>query len=628
MASLGQTQGTGHSIRRSLRALLPGLDTALGYQRPWLWPDIRAGLILSALLVPAGMGYAQAAGLPAYTGLYATIIPLLAYAVFGPSRILVVGPDSGLAPLIAVAVLPLALGSQDRAVALAGLLAIMVGVILIAAGGLRLGFITDLLSKPIRRGYLNGIALIVIISQLPKLLGFSIDSTQPLRDVWSIGVAIVQGGITPLAAIFGVGSLAVILSFKLLLKDRIPGVLVAVVAGILVTAILGLSERLPVVGKMPQGFPAPALGGIQWSDALALAAPALAIALIAFADTGVLSRTLASRRGETVSGSREMVGLGMANVAGGVMGGFPIAGSMSRTPVIEAAGARSQLAAVIGALLVLAFMLFLPGVTEFLPESVLAAVVIVAISSVFQPTGVGTWKIDRWDSGLAIAAFLGVLLVGVLEGILIAIGLSFVAFVWHSWRPYRAELGRIPGRRGYHDRSRNPEAERIPGIVIVRWDASLFFANANIFASWVRGVLKRAEREAPPGAPAIHTVLLAAEPITDIDTTAMDELVRLDEYLQSRGITLLLAELKGPVRDLIHRHGLGDRFTPDRFPPTVGAAVDAFTGELRTDISTHDRESVDVESVDTGKADDAHHTDGTHDRNGAEGDQPKPRRDR
>ncbi|MGK0721920.1 SulP family inorganic anion transporter [Leucobacter sp. W1478] len=627
MAPIRRTQGAAGSFLRTLRTLLPGLDTALGYQRAWLWPDIRAGLILSALLVPAGMGYAQAAGLPAYTGLYATIIPLLAYAIFGPSRILVIGPDSGLAPLIAVAVLPLALGNDDRAVALAGLLAIMVGVILIAAGGLRLGFVTDLLSKPIRRGYLNGIALIVIISQLPKLLGFSIESTQPLDDLWTIGATIARGGIEPLAAVFGIGALAVIWGFKFLLKDRIPGVLVAVVTGILLTAILGLSEELSVVGNMPQGFPAPALGGIEWSDVLALAAPALAIALIAFADTGVLSRTLASRRGETVSGSREMVGLGMANVAGGVMGGFPIAGSMSRTPVIEAAGARSQLAAVVGALLVLGFMLFLPGVTEFLPESVLAAVVIVAISSVFQPTGVGMWKIDRWDSGLAIAAFLGVLLVGVLEGILIAIGLSFVAFVWHSWRPYRAELGRIPGRRGYHDRSRNPEAERIPGIVIVRWDASLFFANANIFASWVRGVLKRAEREAPPAAPAIHTVMVAAEPITDIDTTAMDELVRLDEYLQTRGITLLLAELKGPVRDLIHRHGLGDRFTPDRFPPTVGAAVDSFTGELRTDISTHDLESVDAESVDTVNVDDTHDTSDPDDRNGPEGNHPKPRRD-
>ena len=573
---------------RFLHTLMPGLSTALGYRRAWLWPDVRAGLILSALLVPAGMGYAQAAGLPAYTGLYATIIPLLAYAIFGPSRILVVGPDSGLAPLIAVAVLPLAAGSEDRAVALAGLLAIMVGVILIAAGALRLGFVTDLLSKPIRRGYLNGIALIVIISQVPKLLGFSVESTHPLPDAWATATAVWQGQATPLAAAFGLGAIALIIAFRVFLADRVPGVLVAVVAAAAATWVFGLGAQMPVVGAMPQGLPAPALDGLAWSDVVGLAAPALAVALIAFADTGVLSRTLAARRGETVSGSREMAGLGAANLAGGLMGGVPIAGSMSRTPVVEAAGARSQLSGVVGAVMVLAFMLFLPGVTDFLPESVLAAVVIVAISSVFQPTGVGLWRIDGSDGVLSIAAFLGVFLVGVLEGILIAIGLSFVAFVWHSWRPYRAELGRIPGRRGYHDRSRNPEAERIPGLVIVRWDASLFFANGNIFDHWVRSVVRRAQREAPPGAPPIRTVILAAEPITDIDTTAMDELVRLDEYLQSRGITLLLAELKGPVRDLIHRHGLDTRFTADRFPPTVGAAVDDETGHLRTDISPED----------------------------------------
>ena len=571
---------------RRLGRWIPGLATALEYRHTWLWPDVRAGLVLSALLVPAGMGYAQAAGLPAYTGLYATIIPLLAYAVFGPSRILVVGPDSGLAPLIAVAVLPLAAGSENRAVALAGLLAVMVGAILIASGLLRLGFVTELLSKPIRRGYLNGIALIVIISQLPKLLGFSIGSTHPVPDLWAIATAVTQGSVTPVAAFFGLGAILVVLGFRVFLPKQVPGLLIAVVAATLLTWALSLGESLPVVGQMPQGFPSPALAGLRWEDVWALVGPALAIALISFADTGVLSRTLSARRGETVSGSREMVGLGIANAAGGLMGGFPIAGSMSRTPVVEAAGARSQFAGVVGALLVLAFMLFLPGVTEYLPQSVLAAVVIVAISSVFQPTGVGLWKIDRSDGVLAIAAFLGVFLVGVLEGILIAIGLSFVAFVWHSWRPYRAELGRIPGRRGYHDRSRNPEAERIPGLVIVRWDASLFFANGNIFDHWVRQVVRRAEREAGAGAPPIRTVIVAAEPITDIDTTAMDELVRLDDYLHGRGIRLLLAELKGPVRDLIRRHGLTSRFGPDRFPPTVGAAVDSVTGELRGDLPT------------------------------------------
>ncbi|WP_224760640.1 MULTISPECIES: SulP family inorganic anion transporter [unclassified Salinibacterium] len=570
---------------RTLRRWIPGLDVALGYKRAWLWPDIRSGLVLTALLVPAGMGYAEAAGLPAYTGLYATIIPLLAYAVFGPSRILVIGPDSSLAPIIAAAILPLALGSEERSVALAGLLAIMVGTILVLAGGLRLGFVTDLLSKPIRIGYLNGIALVVIISQLPKLLGFSIDSLGPVRDVASIAEGITGGEIDVPAALLGVGSIAVILVFRYVWGGRIPGVFVAVAGAMMVTAVFGLDRIVPVVGAMPQGLPTPALGEIKWADVAALAAPAVGVALIAFADTGVLSRTLAARRGEKVSGSREMAGLGIANIAGGLFGGFPISASTSRTPVAEAAGARSQLAGVVGALLVLAFMVLIPGVTRFLPESVLAAVVIMAVIGLIDFSGlIRLWKVDRWDAVLSLASSLGVLLVGVLAGILVSIGLSFIAFVVDSWRPYRTELGRIAEVRGYHDRVRNPEAERIPGVLILRWDARLFFANGGIFDDWVRSMVEKAAKDAEPGAPAIHTVILAAEPITDIDTTAMDELVELDEYLTQRGIRLVLAEVKGPVRDIMRKHGLGTRFPPDRFPPTVGAAVDAETGSLRSDI--------------------------------------------
>ena len=570
---------------RTLRRWIPGVATALDYKRAWLWPDIRSGLVLTALLIPAGMGYAQAAGLPAYTGLYATIVPLLAYAVFGPSRILVIGPDSALAPIIAAAVIPLALGDEGRAVALAGLLAILVGGILIAAGALRLGIVTDLLSKPIRIGYLNAIALIVIVSQVPKLLGFTIGSGGPLADVAGIGSAIADGRIDVLSAALGVGSIAIMVVFRLVWGGRIPGVFVAVAGAMILTAALGLDEAVAVVGAMPQGLPAPALGGLEWSDVAALAVPAVGVALIAFADTGVLSRTLAARRGETVSGSREMAGLGIANVAGGLFGGFPISGSTSRTPVAEAAGARSQLAGVIGAVLVLGFMLLIPGVTRFLPESVLAAVVIMAVVTLIDIPGViRLFRVDLVDALLSLGSFLGVFLVGVLEGIAVAIGLSFLAVVLHSWRPYRAELGRIPGVRGYHDRVRNPEAERIPGIVIVRWDAPLFFANAGIFDDWVRAVVTKAQADAAPGAPPINTVIVAAEPITDIDTTAMDELIDLDEYLSQQGIELVLAEAKGPVRDLMRRHGLGERFPPDRFPPTVGAAVDAETGRLRSDI--------------------------------------------
>lgn len=559
------------------RWLPPGVDTALHYRRDWLWPDLRAGVVVTALLIPAGMGYAQVAGLPPETGLYATIVPLLAYAVFGPSRILVLGPDSALAPIIAAAILPLALGDDDRVVALAGLLAIMVGAILLLGGILRLGFVTDLISKPIRVGYLNAVAVLVLISQVPKLLGFSIDSASPLRDLVSIVGGISAGEVQVMALAFGLGSLAVIVVLTWL-RSPVPGVLVAVVGATALTAILGLSGALPVVGALPQGLPAPALDGLEWADVAALALPAAGIALVAFTDTAVLSRTFAARRGETVSGSGEMAAIGAANIAGGIFGGFPISASSSRTPVAEQAGSKSQLTGVVGAVLIVAFMLLVPGLTEFLPAATLAAVVIVAAARLIDLRGfLRLVRMDRTDALLSGAAFLGVLVFGVLEGIAVTIGLSLLAFVIHSWRPYRAELGRVTGLRGYHDLTRYPEGERIPGVLILRFDAPLFFANGGIFEDFVRSRVRAA-------GPGIRTVILAAEPITDIDTTAIDELVELDDFLRSHGITLVLAEMKDPVIDVLRAYGLEERFPPERFAPTVGAAVDDVTGTLRRDL--------------------------------------------
>lgn len=556
---------------------IPAVATVRGYQRAWLWPDVRAGIVVTALLIPAGMGYAEVAGLPPVTGLYATIVPLLAYAVFGPSRVLVLGPDSSLAPIIAAAILPLALGDQSRAVALAGLLAIMVGALLVIGGLVRLGFVTDLLSKPIRVGYLNAIAVIVIVSQLPKLLGFSVEAPSLWRGAVATGEGIVGGGIDPVAAAFGVGSLIVIFTLKAV-RFPVPGVLVVVVVSMVLTGVLGLSDRLPVVGALPQGLPAPALGGLEWTDVASLALPAAGIALIAFTDTAVLSRTFAARRGDSVDGSQEMAGLGIANVAGGALGGFPVSGSSSRTPVAEQAGARTQLTGVVGAVLLIVFILTLPGLTELLPSATLAAVVMSAAIGLIDARGaVRLVRINIVDAVLSAAAFLGVLVFGVLEGIVITIGLSFIAFVNRSWRPYKAELGRVAGLRGYHDLSRNPEGARVPGVVIVRFDAPLFFANGAIFDDWVRSRVRSA-------GPDVRTVILAAEPITDIDTTAADELVELDEYLQARGIRLIIAEMKSPVVDTLARYGLTDRFAPDRFAPTVGAAVDEVTGTLRGDI--------------------------------------------
>ena len=588
MSRMGDNETGGATARRSVRRgwgpghwmprrWLPGLATARGYRRAWLLPDLRAGVVLTALLIPAGIGYAEVAGLPPETGLYATILPLLAYAIFGPSRILVLGPDSALAPIIAAAILPLALGDDERAVALAGLLALMVGVILLVGGLLRLGFVTDLISKPIRVGYLNAIALLVLVSQIPALLGFSIDRESPLRDVSAIIGGIVEGRVDALALAFGLGSLAVIVLFGRFLS-RVPGVFVAVVLATALTAILGLSERLPVVGALPQGVPAPALGGVGWADVAELALPALGIALIAFTDTAVLSRTFAARRGESVSGSQEMAAIGVSNLASGLFGGFPISASSSRTPVAEKAGARSQLTGLIGAALIVVFMLTAPGLTVYLPSAVLAAVVIVAAASLIDVKGfVAIARVNRVDALLSLAALVGVLVVGVIQGIAVAIGLSFLAFVNQAWRPYRAELGRRHGVRGYHDLSRHPDGERLPGIVIVRFDAPLFFANGGLFDDYVR------ETVAAAGT-GVRTVILAAEPITDIDTTAIDELVELDDFLASRGITLIFAEMKGPVKDLLRAYGLSGRFPPGRFAQTVGAAVDDATGTLRGDL--------------------------------------------
>lgn len=556
----------------------PGVRLVRDYRRAWLWPDVRAGLVVTALMIPAGMGYAQVAGLPPVTGLYASIVPLVVYAVFGPSRILVIGPDSALAPVIAAAILPLAAGDEDRALALAGLLALLVGAFLVIGGLLRLGAVTDLLSKPVRVGYLNAIALIVIVSQLPALVGFSVDAEGFEAELAATWDGIVGGEPDAAVALTGIGSLAVILVMRRL-RSRVPGVLVAVALATAATAMGLGSASTPVVGSLPQGLPAPALGGLTWADVGALVPAAAGIALVAFTDTAVLSRTLAARRGETVSGSAEMADIGAANVATGLLGGFPISGSSSRTPVAQDAGSRTQLTGVVSAALVLAFMLLVPGLTALLPQAALAAVVIAAVLTLVDVRSVARlWRMNRVDAALSVVALAGVLVFGVLEGIVVAIGLSLLTFINRSWRPYRAVLGRMPGRRGYHDLSRHPErGETIPGLVIMRFDAPLFFANGAVLDDWVRGVVEDA-------GPEVHTVILAAEPITAIDTTAFDELVELDDYLAAHGARLVFAEMKGPVKDALRRYDDEGRFDRDRFAPTVGAAVDEVTGHLRGDL--------------------------------------------
>lgn len=549
---------------------LPGLYTLRHYRRQWLLRDLAAGLVLTAVLVPVGMAYAEAAGLPAIYGLYATIIPLLAYAVFGPSRILVLGPDSSLAPMIAAAILPLVAGDPHRTANAAAVLAILAGMFGLAAGFLRLGFVTDLLAKPIRYGYMNGIALTVLASQLPKLFGFSVESERLGGRIAGFVSGVASGKTNAVALALGAGTLVVILLLKRLL--RVPGVLIAVGGATLAVGWLDLSTRfgVKVLGEVPRGLPAFSIPVLSLQDVGTLAAAAVAIAVVSFADTSVLSRVYSAKNRTYADPNQEMIGLGMANLAAGFFQGFPISSSASRTPVAEASGSKTQLTGVVGALAIALLLVCAPTLLFHLPHAALAAVVVASAIGLFELGDLRRlFRIQRWEFWLSIVAFLGVAILGPVPGMMIAIAIALAEFIWDAWRPHFAILGQPEGMKSFHDLKRFPQARQIPGLVLFRWDAPLFFANAELF----REVVLDAVASAPSP---VRWLVVAAEPVTSIDVTAVDMLTELDEALQKAGIELAFAEMKDPVKDKLKRFGVFKTLGESQFFHTVGEAVDGY----------------------------------------------------
>ncbi len=556
---------------------LPGLRTLRGYEVAWLRRDILAGLVLTTMLVPVGIAYAVASGVPGIYGLYASIVPLFAYALFGPSRILVLGPDSSLAAVILAVVLPLSGGDPLRAVALAGMMAVVSGTVCILAGVARLGFVTELLSKPIRYGYMNGIALTVLISQLPKLFGFSVPGDGLLVKVSVFAQAVLNGRTNWTALMVGAGTLVVIL----LLKDskRVPGILIAVVSATVIVGALDLAVRanVSILGPLPQGLPVFAIPWISYADIIPVTIGGCAVALVSFADTSVLSRTYAARTGTYVDPNQEMVGLGAANLAAGFFQGFPISSSSSRTPVAEAAGARTQLAGVVGASSVALLLVVAPDLLQHLPDSALAAVVIASAIGLIEITDLRRiYRIQQWEFWLSIGCFAGVAVLGAIPGIGLAIVIAVIEFLWDGWRPHSAVLGRAEGVKGYHDITRYPDARRIPGLVLFRWDAPLFFANAELFQN--RALDAVATSPTP-----VQWLAVAAEPVTSVDVTAADMLAELDETLHAAGVELCFAEMKDPVKDKLKRFGLFARLGETAFYPTMGAAVSSYLRTHRVD---------------------------------------------
>ncbi|HNA35931.1 MAG TPA: SulP family inorganic anion transporter [Microthrixaceae bacterium] len=540
------------------------------YERGWLRFDLVAGIVLAAILVPQGMAYAELAGLPPVTGLYTTIACLVAYAIFGPSRVLVLGPDSSVSPLILASITPLVVvGDPGSAIVLAGMLAVLVGLIEIGLGVAKLGFVADLLSSEVRVGYMNGLAVTIIVGQLPKLFGFSTDADGFVDELKAFWNGLDQTNRTTL-----ITGLAVLLVLLVLprITTRIPAVLVAIVGVTVVSALLGLAdEGVKTVGTLPQGFPTPSLPWTSASDALALMVGAVGITMVSLTDTIATASSFAARRGDEVDANAEMIGVGASNIAAGFFQGFAVSVSSSRTAVADQSGARTQLTGLVGAGLVALLLLVFNGLLADLPQTALAAVVIVAALSLADLPALARFaRLRRSSLVLSLVASAGVIFLGVLQGIVVAIVLAILLFFRRNWWPHGTVLAEVPELGGWHAVSVHPEGRQVDGIVVFRWEAPLFFANAGQFRDQVRALV----RDSSPA-----YVVLQCEAVTDIDVTAAEVLKDLDEELNAKGVHLAFVELRDRLADLIVRYDLDATLQAEHFYASVEEAVAALASE-------------------------------------------------
>jgi high affinity sulfate transporter 1 len=543
---------------------VPGVRALRSYDRAWLRPDLVAGVVLAAILVPQGMAYAQLAGLPAVTGLYTTVACLVGYAAFGPSRLLVLGPDSSISPLILAAITPLlAGGSEATAIALAGMLAVFVGLTEIGLGLGKLGFVADLLSKEVQVGYMNGLGITIILGQLPKLFGFSTSADSFLKEVRVFFEGLDETHAATLAV--GLAVLALLLVLPRF-NARLPAILIGVVGATVLSALLDLSHHgVATVGALPQGVPTPKLPWTNAGDVGPLLIAALGITLVSLTDTIATATSFAARRGEEVEPDQEMIGMGAANVAAGLFQGFAVSTSGSRTAVAEQTGAKTQLTGLVGAVLVAVLLLFLNSLLADLPETALAAVVIVAALSLMDLGILQRYlRVRRSAFAVSIVATAGVMLLGVLQGIVVAVALAILLFFRRNWWPHGAVLGRVEELGGWHDLNAYPDAEQISGVAVYRWEAPLFFANAGAFRQQIRKLVRDRQPD---------WIVLQCEAVTDVDVTAAEVLGQLDRELNAAGIHLAFAELRGRLQDLILRYGLLETLDRDHFYPTLEAAL-------------------------------------------------------
>jgi len=540
-----------------------------GYPRTWLRPDLIAAVTSWGVMVPVALAYAGLAGVPSQLGLATAFAAMSAYAIFGSSRHLKVTASSTMAVMSAAVVAGLAFGDPVAYVALTAALALVVGVILIVAGIVRLGFIADFLAKPVVTGFVFGLAIAMIIGQLPKIMGVPSPTGSLPEQLGQIILAIPTSN--PYTVVVGVASLAIIIGLRLVSR-RIPGPLIVLVLGILAVPAFDLGARgVSVVGEIATGLIMPSIPAVGLSQVPFLVLGAAGIVFLAVGESVGAARAYSTRHHYEIDQDPELIALGTANVAVGLFSGFTTDGSLSQTATAEAAGARSQLSSLVTAVLILLTLLFLAPLFSNLPNAVLGAIVIAAVLGLMDlPEMRRYWRWRRTDFAIAMAAMIGVLLTTVLYGMIFAVLLSVGFLLYRASRPYVAALGRLPGFRAtFGDLARHPDAEPVDDLIIIRLDAPLYFFNANVARSQILDMLA-ARQPTPRG------VLIDLAATADLDVTTMDMLAQLVTDLEGRSIEVMLAQVKGSVRDRLRRSGVMELIGENRVYLSIGSAVSDF----------------------------------------------------
>lgn len=561
-----------------LARVAPGLAALLGYRRANLRPDVVAGLSVAAVALPVGIAYAEIARVPAVYGIYSAIFPLFAYALFGSSRQLMTGPDAATCIMAASALGAIAGGDPQHYLGLMVLLTVLTGLFYIAAGVARLGFVANFLSQPILVGYLNGIALIILVGQLPKLCGFTSNASGFFPQVADFLSRLSATHLPSLA--LGGGTL-VLLVIVNRFAPRLPGPLLAAAAGIVAVVVLHLQDRgVAVLGTVPAGFPVLHMPSLEFREFRHLVPDAAGLMLISFTSGVLTAKSFAQRNGYRIDASQELIAFGACNLASGLGQGYPVTGADSRTAVNDATGGRTQLAGVVAGGAMLVFLLFLTEPLAFLPTATLAAIILVSAFALFDLAALrALWSASGRELAFSLATTAGVLVLGVLPGVLLAVALTLVWLLAMVSRPHDAVLGRLAGLKGFHALWDYPEAKTIPGLLLYRFDAEILFFNCEYFCERIRQEIASAETK-------VEWVVLDASPVNVVDFTAVEKIDALRRELEAEGIVLAFARVK---------HALGSFFRPDWVTqleeragrpafPTLKTAVHAFERRTSTPI--------------------------------------------